>query len=861
MAPESVGPYRIVEKLGSGGMGDVYLAEDTRLGRKVALKSLTREWAQAPDARRRLEREARAAAGLNHKNIAGVYDVLDAPEASYIVMEYAPGESLAEALKRGPLPPEAVVFVGVQLCDALAAAHARGIVHRDLKPANLILAPDGQLKVLDFGLAKSLDLDPGFVLESGEVTLSSGGRLVGTLPYVPPEHVLGEPVDERSDIYAAGVVLYELLTGHRPFDAPDKKALAQAIVDGEPPDLLSLRPELPEELARVVKRAMARDPARRPTTAVALRAELSELSGAHSGWKTLTDLERPIGLRSTSGAARRRARRRNRLIAAAAAAGVLGLVVLVVGGRGRVPSAPERPPVIAVLPLSNASGDAAYDPVLIGFADLIVSALAGLPGVNVVSRSAVMEQREHLAQPTRLARELGADLLVDGSVQRSASRVRVALSVVKAGSNVVGWSRVFEGAGDDLFELQRSVAQAVAEAVRGGISAEDLARIERAVPVSEAALAKYGEARKLLDRGDVSGNPEKAIALFEEALEEAPRFALAAAGLAEAYWAKYAGTKDGHDAEEARRALDRALAFDPDQPQVRLALAEHLGKTGKAAEAIEELDRVLHLQPSSDDAHRRRGQLLLERGRVEEGLAELHRARDLRPGFWRNHYSLGLAFFDLGRYREAVSSWTRVTELQPDSAWGHLALGAAQQAAGDRRSAASNYRRSIDLDPSPQAWSNIGQVAYVEGRYDAAREAFEAALRLDPNHAPAYRNLGDLYKRLGDRERALRRYERAVERAEEAVRVNPGSALDHARLAVYQAKAGRVSAALGSIQRALELSPENVEVLYRRAVVCALAGRRAEARETLERALARGYSRALAMEDEDVAGLLPAEGS
>ena len=330
------------------------------------------------------------------------------------------------------------------------------------------------------------------------------------------------------------------------------------------------------------------------------------------------------------------------------------------------------------------------------------------------------------------------------------------------------------------------------------------------------------------------------------------------AGLAEAQWARYAETKDQQFAEAARRAVDQALRLDPGQSQVRFSLAEHLGRTGKTEEAIAELRRALNAQPASDDAHRALGELLIREGQVPEGLAELHRAIALRPDFWKNHDALGLAFFDLGRYSESAGAWMRVTQLLPESSWGYLQLGAAQHAAGEREKAVENYRHSIVLDPSKEAWSNLGYAAYAEGRYEQAREAFEAALRLEPNYASGHRNVGDVLKRQGDPKGALRHYKRAVSLAQEAVRVNPANGLERAKLAVYEAKAGQIDLALAEIGRAVALAPDNVEVLYRMAVVNALAGRPAEAREMLGRALDRGFSRAFASEDEDVATLLRA---
>jgi tetratricopeptide (TPR) repeat protein len=855
--PDSVGPYRIVRKLGSGGMGEVYLADDTRLGRQVALKSLSQQWAKAPDARRRLTHEARSAAGLNHTNIAAIYDVVETADASWIVMEYAPGESLADTLRRGPLPPEAVVWVGVQLCDALSAAHGRSIVHRDLKPANLMMGPDGHLKVLDFGLAKTLELDRAALGESSaSLDLSGGGRLVGTLPYVPPEHILGERVDERSDIYTAGVVLFELLTGRRPYDGPDKKGLAQAIVDGHPPDLAALRPELPDELVRVVRRAMARDPADRPPTAGALRAELQQLSGAQSGWKTLTDLQRPFGLRTSSGFSRRWRRARKRIGLTAAAA----FLAAFAGGVAyhyltRPAPSGGRVPVIAVLPLLDASGDAQNEALGLGLADVLVSSLSRLPGSNVLARAAAAGYRERSRDPMRIARELGVDFLVDGLLQRSGDDLRITLSLIQSPSGVVVWSDVYDGRAHEPFALQRSVAEALARALSLRLSPETLASIRRAPAVAEGAFADYAQARELLEEGDVGANVERAAKLFEAALIKDPSFALAAAGLGEAAWAQYRRTHDPTWADRARTATRKALELDPDQPLVRVALATIEAGSGRPQEAETELRKALELQPDSSEAHESLGRLLSDQGRKEEAIVSLQRAAELNPGYWAPVDALGLAYFDAGRYPDAVDAFRKVTVLRPAAARGFHQLGTAQQAAGDLNAALASYEKALSLEPDGDTWSNVGHLKFARDQVQEAAEAFRHAVALQPAEPIAHRNLGDAYARLGRTDEARAEYGKALELTRRQLQVNPNDARNLARAAVYHAKLGQRAEAERDSRRALDLSPEAPDILYYAAVAHALGGDSGSALALLRRALAAGYSRDLARVDDDLRSL------
>ena len=848
MTPSAVGPYRVLRQLGAGGMGEVYLAEDDRLRRKVALKRLVSASTSGPEARRRLLHEARAVAALNHPNIAAIYDVVEDGEGDFLVMEYVPGETLAERLRQGPLAPSAVVSVGAQICDALSEAHAQGLIHRDLKPGNVILTPNGQVKVLDFGLARARAADdPDTAGRGGALEVSrSAARLAGTPAYMAPEHLRGGTVDERGDIYALGVTLYELATGRRPFAGSDLPALAQAILH-QTPLAAEASAGVPSPLSGVIRRAMAREPEERPRSAAALKQELLRVRGELPASEAAT--EDAWWLASP----RPPTRSRRRIVWAVVLA--VAVVVTTVAGllslRPRPAVEEGRAPVVAVLPL-DAAGDSTSEPLGAGSADLLVTTLARLPGVNVLSRGATASYRDRTKGLRRIARELGADFVVDGTIQRAAGKVRVTFTLVRAGSDVVLWGDAHEGALDDVLRLQREAAEAVADALRVRIPRAERARLLRASTSSADAFADYAQARSFLERYDVPTNTDRAIALFESALSRDPSFALARAGLGQAYWQKYAQTHEPSWADKGKRTIDAALALDPEEPALRYSLAVLYRRTGEPALAIQELRRVIAVQPSSDEAHELLGKLLVQTGQTEAGLRSLQEAIRLRPNYWSNHHSFGVACYQLGRYPEALAAFRREIELQPDNGWGYQMLGTTLYAQGDRPAAIEAFRESIRVAPNAGAWSNLGTAYYAEGRFEEALQAYRECVRLEPNAPLGHRNAGDTLVRLGRRQDGHAAYLRAVELARAELRVNPNSAPARAALGVYLAKAGEPEQAREEVAKAVGLAPDNAEVLYQEAVVAALCNRPRDGLSALAKAFEHGYSPAFAREDDDL---------
>ena len=858
MAVQWIGPYRVVDKIGAGANGDVYLADDPRLRRRVALKRLSDPELTSPEARRLLMREARTAARLNHPNVASVYDVVESDHGVHIVMEYVPGVSLASRVLSGPLPPPTVVAIGIQLADALAEAHAMGVIHRDVKPGNVRVTGEDRVKILDFGLAQT-HVVPGRDVasasgssEDSSTTHGSGDatgvhRIMGTPPYMPPESFLGHPPDERGDIYSLGVTLFEMLTGQRPFKGNDMRSAGLAVVSAPTPHARVLNPDVPASLDAIVARAMARSSSERHGSAAELAADLRrELIEAGT-------ISRGI---ATLGGRRWPWHRRPALLAA----GGLALIALTwtLVPRPNLAMGTPGAAVVAVLPLANATGNAANDYLGAGIADVLISSLARVPGVTMISRSATVAYRQPDRDVGAIARELGADLVVDGVVQAQPSRdtVRVTLSLLRAKSKVVAWSRAYDGAFSEMFALQTEAAAALSQALQVTLTPEDKRRLQSPPTTNVEALAEYAQARDFLERPDVAGSLEHSIALFQSAITRDPRFAAAHAGLGQAYWLQFQRTREGALSERAILETTESLRLDPEESAVHQALGMIYHGRGATQQALEELRRAIFLRPGNDEAHEYLGRVLMELGRRHEALTSLKTAVGLRPNFWKNHYSLGVAYYDAGRFGEAAQSFRRVIELQPDSHFGHYMLGTVRLAQGDSDGAIANLRKAISIAPAHGTYTNLGEALFRKKRYAEAAEAFEEAARRAPKSAFKFRNLGDAYARLGEKAKAREAYARGAAMCREHLKSNPNDARVLGILAVYEAKLGRRADAVEHSRAAVDIGGEMADVLYRRAVVLALVGHLDESAEALRRAVAAGSSRAQAASDEDLARVL-----
>ena len=821
-------------------MGVVWLAEDTRLNRKVALKTVKAADADTTEGRQRLLREARAAAALNHPHIAAVHDVLDIDGKVIVVFEYVEGDTLATRLHRGPMSVAETVEVAWQLADALAAAHSQGVIHRDLKPSNVVLGPDGRAKVLDFGIAR---LVPAGGDLASSVPGTVGAGLVGTPGYAAPEQYLSRNVDGRADLYALGVIVYEMICGRRPFASHDPVALATAVLRDEAPKLGSASAVwVPPPLQSLVARLLARDPGKRPASGDAVLVELSPLR----------DIE-------SSPLARRTVLLRRRIppgmwIGAALVLAAVGALVLGVPWNARH-LGPDAP-VVAVLPLANMSGDAANDYLGAGLAESLITSLASAPRVTVLSRGAVEESRQQHPDRASFVRALDANYLITGSVHAIGDRLRVTLNLERPDASVA-WGETVEAATTDLFDLQKRLATLLGNAIADQTPTGERAEPAAAITSSGPAQIAYWKGRALLDRRDLTGNVQAALTEFETALNADSRFAIAHAGLAEAQWQVYLQTNDQSWAQRAMDSTKRALELEPDRPSVRYIAALTLFRGGRYAEAQAELERALALQPTYEDAIRLHAMVLMRQGQVEEGLSEFKKVMTLRPNAVAVYSDMAVSLYNASRYQEALTALEKALVLSPASAITLTRAGAAAQQLGDTKRALDYYQRANAIQPRADTFSNMGTIYYRLGDFAKAATAYEGSLLIRSTSAVTNRNLGDAYARLGRLREAREAYRRATAQAEAEVSVSPSDARAIARLAVYQAKSGDDAAAMRTIRRALALAPNDAQVIQREGIVHAIAGRSEPALKAIERAMANGLPARTVADEDDFVRLRP----
>jgi eukaryotic-like serine/threonine-protein kinase len=832
----SIGPYRLVRLLGRGGMGDVFLAEDTRLGRRVAVKTLRPKLTESAHFTTHLLREARATARLNHPNIAQIYDVVPADGRMHIVMEHLDGETLAERLRRsGPLPAGEAAAFGVQIAAALEHAHGQGILHCDMKPGNVFVTTDGTIKVLDFGLARVLDAETGAPDLGVGATPTLLEMRAGTPAYMSPEQQLGRHVDQRSDIYSVGLVLQELCSGRpsvpRSLDHDTTRTTTAA-----PPD-----PSIAAPLRAIIARTTSLSPQERYESAATLKEALQAATAELSSLRPRSWL-RP---------------KRHVVIPVVAALAIVGFALAYPRLRSHDPvkGAPGRPPVLAIVPFaaSDASAETRY--LAAGLTELLTDSLSISPALVVVSNSAMRAAGAGAKAMDVVSRELGADYVVGGGLQPQGGKVLVSLTVFHAATKRSESAGVFETTLPNVITDSRALADVVRQRLRDAGVPVSTDTGGQAPVTSRAALEDYAQGRELLERFRDGDNLDKAIALFTSSIKRDQAFALAHAALGEASWRKYRLTLEPQWATRARDAAFDALRRAPDEARVRYTAGVILRGTGRKEEAAEELRKAVKLQPNYVEAHRLLGTVLAEDARLDEAVAEFESALNLQPASPETYHSLGLAYFDHGKFEQAVQAFTKETELRPDRASAFQALGASYHSLGKPDEAVRNYNKAIAIVPSALAFSNIGLIHYSQRRYRDAVDAYRQSATLEPNVPETHRNLADSLAKFGDRSGADRSYEHAIALADKQLNVNSRDGKLFGLRGVCLAKLRRTTEARAAASSAVAFGPSDGEVQYLAAVTYALTGELDQAVRLTTRALELGFSRSHVEGDEDLAAV------
>jgi serine/threonine protein kinase/tetratricopeptide (TPR) repeat protein len=673
---QTINQYKIISPLGAGGMGEVFLAEDTRLERRVALKFLPDLLTQDQGHMRRFEQEARAVAALSHPNVCMIHEVVETRAGRHcIVMEYVDGVTLRERVTERRMNVGDALDAAIQTASALSAAHAAGIVHRDIKPENIMLRRDGYLKVLDFGVAKLTQRDGSLADENATTKMlvnTSPGILVGTVAYMSPEQARGLPVDARTDIWSLGVVLYETLTGRRPFEGATLTDVIISIAERTPAPISRYEPEAPSELERIVNKCLAKNRDERYQTADDLLVDLKNLQhelavGAEvDRYKQLTpsSLTAEPTNDSQAGSAQHfplwSTRNRALLTALAGILIISGLVYALFIRRGSTPLPQGEIKSLAVLPLENLSGDASQEYFVDGMTEALITDLAKISAIRVMSRSSVMQYKGARKPLPDVGRELNVDAVLTGSVVRSGNRVRITVQLVHAATDRNLWGDSYEGDLRDVLALQREAARDIVGEVRLKLRPGQNAQSEPVRPVNPEAYDLYLRGRYFLNRQNKEDN-EAAIAALERAVATDATFAAAQAELAQAYvWKQFLFARDESQwTEKAFVAAEKALALDPNLGVAHLARGRILWTPANHfphENAIREYRRALTLDPTLDEARNQLALVYCHIGAFEESLHEAQEAISLNPNNNLAQFRIGETLNFQGKYEQALTA-------------------------------------------------------------------------------------------------------------------------------------------------------------------------------------------------------------
>ena len=773
--------YQVLEKLGGGGMGVVYKAEDTRLDRIAALKFLPPHLHADGQTRQRFIAEAKAASALDHPNICTIYEIGETDAGQlYIAMACYEGQTLKQKIKSGTLTVEAALDAALQMARGLAKAHGKGIVHRDIKPANVMITNDGVVKILDFGLAKMAD-----------VQLTRTGTTLGTIAYMSPEQTRGEKVDHRTDIWSLGVVLYEMLTGERPFKGDYDQAIVYSILHENPVPLTERNPDLSEELAHIVEMCLEKDkPLRYPDTAdlVADLEVVTQGSGAGSAsWSSMS-------------AARRAHRRRRAPLprkAVLAAGGVVLALAVVLSLLFLRPSASEAPASVpqlhlAVMPFTDAGAAPTEPAYREGLRLTLTSVLTRMSQYTdiplwIVPASEVGEEMTI----TAVREAFGVNRVIEGRVRQDDGQINLDLDL--SGTEPIRQhnSVTITKSPDAATSMETGLVTGLAELLAIPLTPQARRSLTAGGTADSRAYDFYLQGRAALERIDQPESIDSAIQLFTFALEEDSLYALAYAGLGRAYVYQYEHTKDSLLIARVEHNSRRALELDNRLAEARMTLGLLYVKTGAYDAALREYDLALVLDSTNADIVLDKAYVYEQLTRLDEAEATYLQGLKVRPDYHRLYNKLGHLYLRSRRYEEAATQFRTIIDLTPDNIWGYNNLGAVYYLEKRYEEARFWFERANEIQKNFLAYTNLGLIAYYEKQYSTAARMQEQAVALDSSNYLGWGNLARAYSRIPEeRPKAYEAFQKAIQLAEAELKINPNSPRVPGLLAAYYRRLG-----------------------------------------------------------------------
>ena len=758
MIGQVISHYKILEKLGEGGMGVVYKAEDTKLKRIVALKFLPHHFSADDEVKQRFIHEAQAASALNHTNICSIHTIEEyiepaketAGKQQFIDMEFVEGKTLGVLLKEKGLSLKKIVDLALQIAEGLNAAHKKGIVHRDIKPDNIMVTDENLVKIMDFGLAKL----------KGSSKLTKTHSTLGTLSYMSPEQARGEEVDQRSDIFSLGAVLYEMITGRRPFKGEHEAAIIYSILNEIPEPLARYKSGVPDEIQRVIDKALAKEKDKRYQHVDEMAADLrSAVPNLSSTIVTVT--------------------RRSKVPWIVAA----GVVVLAIAGiylfyPKSVPTSANSK-TIAVLPFNNMSGNQEDEYFSDGIMEDILTQLSKIADLNVISRTTMMQYKSTNKPLKEIGKELNAGVVLEGSVRHSGNRIRIASQLIDAETDRHLWAETYDREMQDVFAIQSDVAQRIAAALKAQLTPAERERIERKQTENTEAYRLYLKGRFYWNKR-TAADLQKAIDCFNQAIQKDPTYALAHSALAETYIVlpQYTGLPTKEYFPRAEALAKRALELDENlaEPHVVLGdIRQIIAWDSPGAER--EFKKAIELNPNYPTAHHWYSEMLQYVGRLDEAMREIKRAQELDPLSLVINVTVGEVLYHMRQYDDAIEQCKKTTELDENFATSHFLLGLNYFQKGMLAEAMKECEKGrVLVGSSPFGLEWLGYCYARSGKESEARKVLNELLAFSKGGYVVSSGVAIVYNGLGDKNKALEWLERACEERDmdvQYVKVDP----------------------------------------------------------------------------------------